>query len=117
MNFAQHLLIRLIGGYRWLMSPVLTALFSPGGLCRYSPSCSEYAQQAIQRHGVMAGSWFAVRRVCRCHPWGGCGHDPVPGDAPSGFAPFNDTPPKSGAGGLPVSSSACAPRMMATPRG
>lgn len=108
MNFAQHLLIRLIGGYRWLMSPVLTALFSPGGLCRYSPSCSEYAQQAIQRHGVMTGSWLAVRRVCRCHPWGGCGHDPVPGD---------DPPPKSDTGGLPVASPACAPRMMAAPRG
>ena len=78
MNIAQHLLIRMIGAYRWLVSPVLTALFSPGGMCRYSPSCSEYAQQAIQSHGVVAGAWLAARRVWRCHPWGGCGHDPVP---------------------------------------
>ena len=72
MNIAQHILIRIIGAYRWLVSPLLTLLFSPGGLCRYSPSCSEYAQQAISRHGVITGGWLATKRLCRCHPWGDC---------------------------------------------
>jgi hypothetical protein len=50
--------------------------------CRYVPSCSEYAAIALDRHGAARGSWLAVRRLCRCHPWGGYGADPVP--EPSG---------------------------------
>lgn len=46
--------------------------------CRYVPSCSTYAAEAIERHGPMRGSWFALRRLGRCHPWGGFGFDPVP---------------------------------------
>jgi len=46
--------------------------------CRYLPSCSEYAAVALHRHGAARGSWLAVRRLCRCHPWGGFGADPVP---------------------------------------
>ncbi len=46
--------------------------------CRFSPSCSGYAIEAWARHGVLRGSWLAGRRLLRCHPWGGCGHDPVP---------------------------------------
>jgi putative membrane protein insertion efficiency factor len=46
--------------------------------CRFSPSCSAYALEALQRHGALRGSWLAVRRVGRCHPWGGSGLDPVP---------------------------------------
>jgi putative membrane protein insertion efficiency factor len=46
--------------------------------CRYVPSCSSYAVEALQRHGSLKGSWLAVRRLCRCHPWGGHGADPVP---------------------------------------
>ncbi|HEX3426935.1 MAG TPA: membrane protein insertion efficiency factor YidD [Acidimicrobiales bacterium] len=46
--------------------------------CRYFPSCSVYAATAVRRHGAVRGSWLALRRLCRCHPWGGFGADPVP---------------------------------------
>lgn len=49
-----------------------------GPHCRYHPTCSAYAKQAIETHGALRGTWMAVRRIGRCHPWGGCGHDPVP---------------------------------------
>ncbi|MEW6301985.1 MAG: membrane protein insertion efficiency factor YidD [Verrucomicrobiota bacterium] len=74
----QHVLIFAIGLYRKVLSPALTALFSPQGMCRYTPSCSEYAQEAVRAHGAVRGGWLGVKRLCRCHPWGGCGHDPVP---------------------------------------
>lgn len=61
-----------IHAYRWLLSPVL------GPCCRYAPSCSEYALEALAVHGVLRGSWLALRRLLRCHPWGGSGYDPVP---------------------------------------
>jgi putative membrane protein insertion efficiency factor len=47
--------------------------------CRYVPSCSTYAVEALEAHGAVRGSWLATRRLCRCHPWGGSGYDPVPG--------------------------------------
>jgi len=53
-----------------------------GRQCRYIPSCSEYADEAIERYGVWAGGWIGVSRMCRCHPWGGDGLDPVPADLP-----------------------------------
>jgi len=46
--------------------------------CRYQPSCSAYAITAISRYGAARGGWMALKRICRCHPWGGQGHDPVP---------------------------------------
>lgn len=58
-----------------------SSVFPPS--CRYWPSCSEYAIEALQLHGVARGSWLTLRRLCRCHPWGGHGVDPVPLPAPS----------------------------------
>ncbi|MDF1586728.1 membrane protein insertion efficiency factor YidD [Rhodospirillales bacterium YIM 152171] len=49
-----------------------------GPACRYVPSCSEYALEALAEHGALRGSWLALRRLARCHPWGGSGLDPVP---------------------------------------
>ena len=48
-----------------------------GGQCRFVPTCSQYAIDAINKHGSLRGSWLTVRRICRCHPWGGSGYDPA----------------------------------------
>ena len=78
MNPIQFILIAAVRLYRWLISPLLVVLFSPNGLCRFTPSCSEYALLALREHGALRGSWLTFRRLLRCHPWGDCGHDPVP---------------------------------------
>jgi hypothetical protein len=65
----------LVHLYRWTLSPFI------GHGCRFRPTCSEYAIEAINRHGGLKGGWLAVRRLARCHPWGGAGFDPVPGSA------------------------------------
>lgn len=67
-----RLLEALIKAYRWTVSPLLPPA------CRFYPSCSHYAQEAIHRYGAMRGSWLAVRRIACCHPWCPGGHDPVP---------------------------------------
>lgn len=66
------LLRALIVAYRYGLSPVL------GSNCRYEPSCSAYAQEAIGVHGPLLGGWLAVKRIFKCNPWGGTGYDPVP---------------------------------------
>lgn len=73
----KFILIALVQVYRWVLSPAKTALFG-GPACRFSPTCSAYALEALQRHGPVQGSVLTARRLCRCHPWGGCGADPVP---------------------------------------
>ena len=69
MRESLRLLIRL---YRYAISPML------GSNCRFHPSCSEYAEEAIGRHGSLLGSWLAARRIACCHPWHAGGYDPVP---------------------------------------
>ena len=68
----RRLLMALIRGYQLAISPWL------GRNCRFVPSCSEYAVEAVERHGALKGGWLAARRVCRCHPFSGGGYDPVP---------------------------------------
>jgi hypothetical protein len=72
----KTLLLGLIRLYQLTLSSVM------GRRCRFLPTCSEYAAEAIARHGAGRGSWLALKRVCRCHPWGGHGFDPVPDKLP-----------------------------------
>lgn len=67
------LLKGLVKAYRLFVSPIL-----PAYKCRYLPTCSSYALEAIDVHGPFKGGWLALRRILRCHPWGGYGYDPVP---------------------------------------
>lgn len=67
-----RVLLALLAAYRYLLSPML------GRNCRFFPSCSEYATEAVERHGALRGGWLALRRVARCHPWHPGGYDPVP---------------------------------------
>jgi uncharacterized protein len=78
VKFLRHSLIFGIRIYQWTLGLAKTGLLGPMGKCRYSPTCSQYAIDAIKQHGVIRGGWLAVCRIGRCHPWGGCGHDPVP---------------------------------------
>jgi putative membrane protein insertion efficiency factor len=57
--------------YKYFISPWLPMA------CRFTPSCSEYMQNSIEKYGVAKGGWLGLKRLLRCHPWGGCGHDPV----------------------------------------
>lgn len=65
-------LILLIRIYQWVISPII------GPKCRYQPTCSHYAVEALKKHGPFKGLWLSIRRISRCHPWGGSGWDPVP---------------------------------------
>ena len=91
LGLAIGLAIRgMIRAYQLLVAPIL------GPSCRFYPSCSHYAAEAVARHGPARGSLFAVRRLLRCHPWGGSGYDPVP-PAPT------QTSPHAGEGRVGVS--------------
>lgn len=64
--------IALIKLYQWILSPLL------GPKCRFTPTCSQYSLEALKKHGLLKGFWLSVKRIGRCHPWGGHGYDPVP---------------------------------------
>lgn len=68
----RHLLIVLVYAYRFTLSPFV------GYHCRFTPTCSEYALDALRHHGALRGSWLTLRRLGRCHPWHAGGYDPVP---------------------------------------
>ncbi len=76
-----------IRAYKRFLSPMLPAA------CRYVPTCSDYAMEAVERHGALRGTWIALRRVLRCHPLGGHGYDPVP----------HEQDPAAGDGCCPIS--------------
>lgn len=72
MTPLAHLLALPVRLYRVLLSPWV------GHNCRYQPTCSAYALEALEKHGAVRGGWLTFRRLCRCHPWGSSGYDPVP---------------------------------------
>ena len=72
MSPFAHLLALPVRAYRLVFSPWV------GHNCRYQPTCSAYALEALERHGAVRGGWLTVRRLLRCHPWGSSGYDPVP---------------------------------------
>ena len=74
----KWIVIKLLRGYQLVISPALRTLLPADSGCRFEPSCSAYAIEAVRTHGAARGLWFAARRVGRCHPWGGHGFDPVP---------------------------------------
>jgi hypothetical protein len=82
MNVARQVLIFIIRIYQMTISPVLVAFFGPSGCCRFTPSCSSYALEAVRAHGAVRGGYLAARRLCRCHPWGPHGEDYPP---PAGY--------------------------------
>ena len=84
MKLADALSRGVIRGYQLLVSPVLAPT------CRYEPSCSAYALEAVSRFGTMRGGWLALKRVARCRPWGGMGFDPVPLSVPEAGSADDD---------------------------
>ncbi len=84
----KYVLIGLLKAYRFAISPLY------GQVCRYHPSCSAYALEAVTVHGSLRGTWLSVRRLGRCHPWSAGGYDPVPSKAvPSNTVPSESVPP------------------------
>ncbi len=76
MKLLRKIVIKILIGmvrlYQGMISPYL------GAKCRYEPTCSAYAIEALNKHGVLKGGWLGTKRICSCHPWGGKGFDPVP---------------------------------------
>lgn len=72
MTFAARIFALPVKAYRLIFSPWV------GHNCRYQPTCSAYALEALEKHGALKGTWLAARRIARCHPWGGSGIDNVP---------------------------------------
>ena len=78
MNPARKLVLLSLRLYKLLLSPVLHFFGGPMAGCRFEPTCSVYTAEAVALHGVLRGTFLALTRICRCHPWGSCGPYPVP---------------------------------------
>jgi putative membrane protein insertion efficiency factor len=87
VHLPQQALIALVRFYRFFLSPWL------GSACRFEPTCSRYALEALERHGAVAGTLLTGHRLLRCHPWCAGGHDPVPAAAPRLFTSLLRKPP------------------------
>jgi hypothetical protein len=85
----------LVRAYQVLVSPMLHFLGGPGSGCRFAPTCSEYMLEALKTHGPARGLWLGLKRIARCHPWGGHGYDPVPPCKPGGSAESARSPAAS----------------------
>lgn len=72
MNLYERSVRGALRAYKLTLSPLI------GQQCRFAPTCSEYAAEALIKHGPLRGTWMAAGRLCRCNPWGGSGYDPVP---------------------------------------
>lgn len=86
-SLVAQLLIWVVRGYQLTLSALM------GRRCRFLPTCSDYAMEAIARHGAWRGFWLGAHRVCRCHPWGGDGFDPVPDRLPGDWRIWRRIPP------------------------
>ncbi|HSJ20951.1 MAG TPA: membrane protein insertion efficiency factor YidD [Nocardioidaceae bacterium] len=82
----KYVLIGLLRMYRFFISPLY------GQVCRYHPTCSAYALEAVTVHGSIRGSWYALRRLASCHPWSAGGYDPVPGTGREASDQPSDSP-------------------------
>jgi len=71
-NLPQKIALLFVKFYQYTIRPLLP------NACRYTPSCSAYATEAIEKHGALKGLWLGLKRILKCHPWGGHGYDPVP---------------------------------------
>ena len=74
LSIPQRISISLVRFYQYAISPV----FGGRAACRFTPTCSQYAVEALKKYGPIKGGWLTVKRLLRCHPWGGSGYDPVP---------------------------------------
>jgi putative membrane protein insertion efficiency factor len=91
-------LMAVLYTYKYAVSPVLH-MIAPGSGCRFTPTCSEYAIEAVRMHGPLRGAWLAMKRIAKCHPWGSHGYDPVPNSCsctshpdPQHPSPFSKSP-------------------------
>ncbi|MCJ8208931.1 membrane protein insertion efficiency factor YidD [Mucilaginibacter sp. RS28] len=80
MGKVLQIIKTIIGSFFLLLIKIYQLAISPilGASCRYTPTCSQYGAEAIKKYGPFKGGWLTLKRIGRCHPWGGHGHDPVP---------------------------------------
>lgn len=82
-SWAVRFIRLLIRFYQRFLNPILKVIGGPTAGCRFHPTCSRYFLEACEKHGAITGSYLGIRRILRCHPWGGSGEDPVPPKSPS----------------------------------